>query len=210
MSDVNVQLVRECFELNRFRVATNWRPDGGAGHDTSAQLYIEQSESSVDGDPPGVWLRPHELSAIPRALVDVRAWHADRFYPSVIEGNPVLGQFASSESRQAACAAFGVDSLRTILVISELPHSAGPRNRTLELIAQLGIDHVMEFPALLSDLVSRVSVNAGYPGSHTLQTIRLLKRYRLVRNQQLEFLFSRYAPVDPAAPFAGAADPPEG
>ncbi len=53
------------------------------------------------------------------------------------------------------------------------------------------MNHVLEFPAILNDLVERVMVSGTYTGSAAMQLLQLLKRYRLFRNQQLEFTFPR-------------------
>jgi hypothetical protein len=87
-----------------------------------------------------------------------------------------------------------------VLVVSELPVSTEPRNRALDLLAGLGIGHVLEFPVLLGDMVERIHAHGNYAPSQTLQTMRLLKRYHLIRRQQLEFRFAVDPPVPPMPP----------
>ena len=54
MSDINLQLVRECFELNRFSVLTHWRhPDERArGGEGAALLFVERSGGEESGPAP--------------------------------------------------------------------------------------------------------------------------------------------------------------
>jgi hypothetical protein len=191
MGDVNVQLVREFYELNLFQVLTNWqqgqwrvRPGEHAG-----QLFVQNTNVGLPRELPFL-LHPSDISAIERAVVEVRAWHGERFYPSLIEANPVLAQFVSEESLALAREVFAHQPFVTILVVSELPASPELRARSLSLLEQSGIGHVMEFPHLLRDVLDKIDVNGHYPSSPTLQTMRLLKRYRLIRNQQMEFPFS--------------------
>ena len=53
MSDVNLQLVREFFELSLFRVLTNWQQAVWRPQDTeqSVQLYVENTQRPVDRAP---------------------------------------------------------------------------------------------------------------------------------------------------------------
>lgn len=199
MGDVNVQLVREFFELNVFQVLTNWqqgpRPRPG---EHSGQLFVQNTNPGMPRDLPFL-LHPSDVTSITRAVVEVRAWHGDRFYPSVIEANPVLSQFVSDESLALAREIFGDVAFSTILVVSELPAGIELRSRSLRLLQECGIGHVMEFPLVLRDLLSKVDESGNYPASQTLQTLRLLKRYKLVRNQQMEFSFA-VEPPPPEAP----------
>lgn len=190
MSDLNLQLVREFFELNLFRVLTNWQQDAWRprGGEPGSQVFVENSGLLGVGDPDFVLL-PAQIASIERAVVEVRAWHGDRFYASTIESNPVISQFAEHDSLALARDVFGGRDFRTILVVSELPATPEHRMRSINLLREAGIGYVMEFPSILQDLLDRVSVNGNYAASPTLQLIRLLKRYRLVRNQQMEFSF---------------------
>lgn len=210
MSDINVQLVREFFELHLFHVLTYWQegsprlpepmPRGG---DAPLLLFVENTNHD-HAQRPEFLLSSRSIGAIERAVVEVRAWHADRFYASVVEGNAVLGHVASAETRQLAEHVLGTREFSTILVISELPASAEPRDKALTLLRQLGVDHVLEFPALLSAMLEKVHAQGHYAPSATLQTLRLLKRYDLIRRHQLEFLF----PFEPVAesPLPASAD----
>lgn len=201
MDDVNLQLVREFFELNMFRVLTNWQqnPLRGRPADTGGQLFVENTAAAPVRELPFL-LTPADIPFVQRAMVEVRAWHADRFYPSVIESSPVLHQFVAAEPLALAQEVFADEVFRTILVLSELPATHDQRSRSIELLQRTGIDHVIEFPVILQGLLNNLSVNANYSASSTLQTLRLLKRYRFIRNQQMEFSFSTEPPV--AAPTA--------
>ncbi len=201
MSDVNLQVVREFFELNLFRVLTNWQQDPRilAHGDQAGQLFVDNSNAAAPRPLPFV-LRPDDLASIERAVVEIRAWHTDRFYPSVIESNPILTEFVSEDSLALAREVFQQQSFATILVISELPVSAEQRSRSIELLEKSPVDHVIEFPLLLHDLLQKVNVSGSYPDSQTLEMLRLLKRYKLTRNQQLEFAFATEAPVAATPP----------
>jgi hypothetical protein len=207
VSDLNMQLVRECFELNRFHVLTHWQhEDLVHSAEPGYLLFVERIVAETEREAEFV-LRAEEIGRIRRAVVEVRAWHADRVYPSVIEGSPALAHVASEETRALGQSAFLTDDFTSILVISELPSSPRHRARSVQLLQELGIGHVIEFPTILQDLLAHTSANGNYAPSQTLQTLRLLKRYNFIRRQQLEFLFPLEAPVAPGK-IAVAADAP--
>ncbi len=193
MAEVDLQLVREFFELNQFKVFTHWpQHDSDNTTDGGVQLYIERAATVEAGDADSI-LTPVDLQRIHRAVVEVRPWHTDRFYASLIEANPVLTQFAEPWSLGHAQEFFGSDEFKRILIISELPRGAEQRSQAVLRLAQTSVDHVIEFPAILAELTERVMLSGTYAGSPTLQLLQHLKRYRLLRNQQLEFTFPREA-----------------
>ena len=207
MNDLNMQIVREFFELRLYHVLTHWQHEeaGGRGADPGTLLFVEPQHT--EHDPLPNFLLTHEdLSHIPRCVVDIRAWHGDRFYPSVVESNPVLGRVASEETHQLAQEIFSTDEFTTLLVISELPQSHDPRMRALACLQDLGLDHVIEFPTLLSDMVQRINPHGQYTASPTLQLLRLLKRYDFIRRQQMEFPFPVEAPTTTITPAIETTD----
>ncbi len=190
MTDIDLQLVREFFELNFFQVTTRWRQqDAGDAHgEGGLQLYIENAKPGPE-DTLDVVLHPADLPHIHYAVVEIRAWHSDRFYSSLIDSNPVVTQFAEPWALGPARDFFGMDDFKTILVVSELPRAAEQRSQAIQRLKRTGIDHLIEFPSVLQSLVGKVVLNGTYTGSPTLQILQLLKRYRLLRNQQMEFTF---------------------
>ncbi|HEX73460.1 MAG TPA: hypothetical protein ENN65_09115 [Candidatus Hydrogenedentes bacterium] len=201
MSDLNTQLVREFFELNQFRVLTHWQHQKlPRVADPSTMLFIERMHPDT-AEEIDFLLRAAQAPLIHRAVVEVRAWHADRFYPSVIESSPVLAHVAGEEVHALGLSVFDGADFTSILVISELPASLKRRARSLELLQEMGIGHVIEFPTILQAILERISAHGNYAPSQTLQTLRLLKRYNLIRRQQLEFSFPTEAMAADAQPF---------
>jgi hypothetical protein len=208
MSDLNVQLVREFFELNSFRVMTHWQQDHikTKTPERGLQLFVENAGMPA-ATAPGFLLRVNDAAALNRAVVEVRAWHADRMYASHVESNPVLFDVANEESMTLGRNFFGTDDFTTVLVIGELPASPEPRERTLAALRQKNLGHVIEFPTILFELLEKVHPNVSYTSSLTLQMLRLLKRYDFIRYQQLELPFPTEAPVGAAGTPVLAADP---
>ena len=189
MSDVTHQIVRCFFELRGFRIWTNWRSGDGP------QFCVDNPNPAPSTVDKGFLFYPLDMPSVERAAVAVRAWHGERLYPSVIEANPGLTAAFNDEMLHPADEYFQGQPYLKLLIVSEFPVSQQPRARVIELLRDSPVDHVMEYPALLQDLLNRVDVNSTYTGSPLLQTLRILKRYHFFRNQQLEFAF----PHDPDA-----------
>lgn len=207
MADVSLQLVREFFELNLFHVLTNWQQDPWSPRaaEQSAQLFVENARPLITREP-GFALPAEDLALLERAVVEIRAWHGDRFYPSVIEANPALFQFVGPEALSLAREVFNGRPFSAVLVISELPASPEQRRRAIDLLRRAGVQHVIEFPTILQELLQKVSADIHYAGSPTLQTLRLVKRYRLARDQQMELPFAMEPPTPSVPPRVEAVE----
>ena len=183
MSDINMQLVREFFELNLFYVLPHWQfeADQRDQEYMVALLFVEQ-HAPVAAIALDCLLRPGDIKGVQRAVVEVRAWHADRLYPSVIESSPVFARVASEQTRVLAESVFGCQDFKIMLVVSEFSSAPARREQAVKALQALGIDHVIEFPTMLAEIVRLVSGQGVMP-LHSLQTIRLLKRCGFIRRQ---------------------------
>ncbi len=210
MGDVSHQLVRSFFELCRFRVWANWHqpPGGRPAGDYGPQLFVENPEPREKTPGAGFVLYPLDLPNLARAVVEVRPWHGDRFYPSAVENTPGLAQIFQADALGAARDYFGGQDFLCVLVISELPITSRPRARSIQLLREAGIAHVMEFPSIVQELLTRVNPHLPYTGSPVLQVLRLMKHYRFIRNQQLEFPFT-FDPANRPAEDVEATTPPD-
>ena len=54
-----------------------------------------------------------------------------------------------------------------------------------------GVDHVLTFRTILDSMVQRVESNQSYAKSDTLQLLRLLRVYDMVKSPQLELFPDR-------------------
>ncbi len=176
MDEVGKELVRSFFELNGFLVSK----------DTS--LLIKRPRS-VKGSPGSFVLSPEHLGKIRQAVVDVKAWHTEVFFPSVINSTPELFKFVEQEHLKSAEEFFQTKTFKKITVISKLPSVKETLKKSIAVLKQNGIDHAIEFPTVLSFLVNYVKTNINYDDG-LLQLIRILKCYNFYRSPQLE-LFPR-------------------
>ena len=196
MADTNTSVVREFFEANSFSVITNRKfqlqkaePPGRYSIDMlAANMNYSEPKTALP-----MRLQAEHLRYIPNVIVDVKGWHSYRFSPSLVTSKPELFYFVSDGPLKFARRIFKDAPFKSILVISEAPASKTVWSKMEELLRQGGIDHVLEFPTILSFLIAHVQVSNNYVESDTLQLLRFLKRYRLVKGHQLELPFKKKA-----------------
>ena len=156
----------------------------------------KQPKPALAGEPECL-LQPGDVQSIQRAVVEVRAWHADRMYASVIESSSVFARVASEQTRTLAETVFNSQDYKIVLVVSEFSASPDKRDKAVSILQNNDIDHVIEFPTLLADMLRLISPQNNYAPSHTLQMMRLLKRYNFIRKQQMEIFFPAPTPDAP-------------
>jgi hypothetical protein len=61
------------------------------------------------------------------------------------------------------------------------------------MLKEHGIDGIISFRSMLLDIIERVEINKSYGKSDTLQVIRILKNYDLLKDAQLDLLSDRLA-----------------
>jgi hypothetical protein len=192
MADTNIRVVREFLEANNFTVITNRKfklqkadPPGRY----SIDLLAMNMHCTAPKAPIPMRLQAEHLRHIPNMIVDVKGWHSHRFSPSVLSSTKELFYFVSAPALEFARTSFGGAPFKSVLVISEAPATEEIWQGMEEILREKGIDHVLEFPTILSYLISHVEVSVNYDGSDILQLLRFLKRYGLVKDLQLEFPF---------------------
>jgi hypothetical protein len=184
MPDINETVVRHFFELNDFLVRTNikyWVASERSAGESDIDLVVLNLNPDKRNPPQSFVLTLDELPGIRQAIVETKGWHTNSFTRSVIKTNPRIFNFVRPEAIAAARDTVLYDAdFRRILVISSLSRSQQHRHAAVELLKAGGIDHVIEFETIVRFIVDQVEANKNYPDSEILQTIRLLKVYRIV------------------------------
>ena len=85
----------------------------------------------------------------------------------------------------------GPGPVARILCIPQLPASGDLKKKTITLLREKGIDGVISYPTMLSELIKHVDTNKNYEKSNVLQMIRILKTYGLFKDDQLDLFSSR-------------------
>jgi hypothetical protein len=192
-------IVREYFEQNGFFVRQVRKHAVQARRKTSDEeidLVVYNPTWTRDRGRPEFFLFAGELPKLHRAVVAVKPWHSDVFTPGMLRSSPEIFKFVEAAvQRQAARffpveeeggAAGGADQPAKVLVLPALPIQEPFRSQSVELLKERGVDGILSFRAILLDLIDRVEVNRSYRKSDTLEVLRILKNYDLLREPQMD------------------------
>ena len=193
MSAVSETIVREYFELHEFLVRQHRKYIVQTKHeeDDIDFFVLNPHPQKREAEMPFVLTAP-DLRFVERAIVVVKGWHTETFSSAVLTHAPQIFRFVEPKVFQQAARAFGKDGAPLkILVVPALPQSAEAREQSIALLRSKGIDAVIPFCTMLTDLVKSTEVNRNYQKSDLLQLVRILKNYDFFKEPQLELFKSR-------------------
>ena len=174
--------------------------------DEEIDLVVLNPTWNRAGRKPDFFLFATELPYLHRAVVAVKPWHTDVFTPGMLKSSPEIFKFLEAAVQKQASRLFPADESASpgageaderpddfakVLVLPALPTQEPFRSQSVELLKSRGVDGIISFRAILLDLVARVEVNRSYRKSDTLEVLRILKNYDLLRDPQLDLLPSR-------------------
>jgi len=200
MSAIDEGIVREYFEQNGFFVRQVRKYQVQARRKTADEeidLLVHNPTWRKGSRRPDFLLFSSELPFVHRAVVAVKPWHTDIFTPTMLKGSPEIFGFLEQNVVKQATRLFptegeGVSSdVTKILVLPALPTAEPFRSQSVELLKERGVDGVISFRAMLLDLIDKIDAHRNYGKSDTLQVIRVLKNYDLLRDAQLDLLSDR-------------------
>jgi len=189
MSAVSETIVREYFELHEFLVRQHRKHIGQtrAEDEDDIDFFVLNPQPRQREEALPFVLGSDQLPFIDRAIVAVKGWHTDIFSSSRLTHSPEIFRFVEPKVFAQATRAFGTQGAPLkILVVPALPQERGAQAESIALLRSKGIDAVIPFRAMLSELVSRIEVNRNYQKSDVLQMIRILKNYDLIKEPQME------------------------
>jgi hypothetical protein len=202
MSAIDEGIVREYFEQNGFLVRQVRKYDVQARKKTGDEeidLIVYNPAYQRGARKPEFFLFSGELAYIHRAIVVVKGWHTGRFTPTMLKSSPEIFGFLQDNVLKEVTRLFPQDAetlaasgeeggvLPTkILVLPSLPTAEPFRSQSVQLLKERGVDAIISFRAMLLDLIEKIEVNRSYGKSDTLQVIRILKNYDLLKDAQLD------------------------
>jgi hypothetical protein len=188
MSAVSETIVREYFELNGFLVRQQRKYIAQTRREDEEIDFFLLNPQPRDREVPLPFiLTTEELPGIVRAVVVVKGWHTETFSSAVLANAPEIFRFVEPAVFKRAAESFGDDgTLTKILVVPALPQGEEARLQSIELLRAKGIDAIIPFRTILSDLIEQTEVNRNYQKSDLLQTIRVLKNYNFFKEPQME------------------------
>ena len=203
MSAIDEGIVREYFEQNGFLVRQARKYQVQARRKTGEEEIdlVVYNPSWVRGARrPDVFLFSSELAFVQKAVVAVKGWHTDVFTPATLKGSPEIFRFLEEKVLKDASGFFppeteaeGGGTLTKILVLPSLPTAEPFRSQSVELLKGHGVDAIISFRSMLLDILDKIEINQNYSKSDTLQVMRILKNYDLLKDTQLDMFPDRAA-----------------
>jgi hypothetical protein len=200
MSAIDEGIVREFFEQNGFFVRQVRKYQVQARRKTGDEeidLLVHNPVWQKGSRKPDFFLFSTELQFVHQAVVSVKPWHTEVFTPVMLKGSPEIFGFLEQNVLKQAARLFpsegdgiGCDVTK-ILVLPALPTAEPFRSQSVELLKERGVDGIISFRAMLLDIIEKIEANRNYGKSDTLQVIRVLKNYDLLKDAQLDLLSDR-------------------
>jgi len=202
MAAIDEGIVREFFEHHGFFVRQVRKYQVQARKktgDEEVDLLVYNPTWRPGVRKPDFFLFSSEMQYIQRAVIAVKPWHTEVFTPGMLKNAPeVFGFLEKNVVKQATKlfpavgAAEGGEDLEPdvskILVLPALPTAEPYRSQSVQLLKDKGVDGIISFRTMLTDLIESVDANRNYGKSETLQVLRLLKNYELLKDPQMDLL----------------------
>lgn len=201
MAAIDEGIVREYFEQNGFLVRQLRKYQVAARRKTSTEevdLLVFNPGWQPEARKPDFFLFSTELPFIQKAMVAVKGWHTGVFTPNMLKNSPDIFGFLEENVLKNVTRFFpppgpGEGELTKILVLPSLPTAEPFRSQSIALLKERGVDAIISFRSMLLDLLEKIEVNQNYTKSDTLQVMRLMKNYDLLKDAQLD-MFPERAP----------------
>ncbi|MET0263581.1 MAG: hypothetical protein ABW223_11825 [Rariglobus sp.] len=202
MSAIDEGIVREYFEQNGFLVRQVRKYQVSARKKTGDEeidLLVYNPSWQRSERKPDFFLFSNELPLVHRAMIAVKGWHTGVFTPNMLKSSPEIFRFLEDNVMKEATRFFpaaeateeGGDPLTKILVLPSLPTQEPFRSQSVAMLKERGVDAIISFRSMLLDLVEKTEINRNYGKSDTLQVIRILKNYDLLKDAQMDLLNER-------------------
>ena len=204
MSAIDEGIVREYFEQNGFLVRQARKYQVQARRKLAEEeidLTVFNPAWQRSARKPDFFLFSNELPFVHKAIVAVKGWHTGVFTPAMLKSSPEIFGFLEENVLKNVTRFFPAEAtedeggaLTKILVLPSLPTAEPFRSQSVEMLKARGVDAIISFRAMLLDLLEKIEINQNYSKSDTLQVMRILKNYDLVKETQLDLLPDRGAP----------------
>lgn len=204
MAAIDEGIVREYFEQNGFLVRQVRKYQVQARRktgDEEVDLIVYNPAYARNSRRPDFFLFANELAYVHRAIVVVKGWHTGIFTPTMLKSSPEIFRFLEEKVTKEVKRFFPVDAgepgnapdVTKILVLPSLPTAEPFRSQSVAMLKEHGVDGIISFRSMLLDIIERVEINKSYGKSDTLQVIRILKNYDLLKDAQLDLMTERHS-----------------
>ncbi|MCH6257156.1 hypothetical protein MLD52_11410 [Puniceicoccaceae bacterium K14] len=199
MLKLDETIVQEYFEYNGFLVKALRKACPQAKRslaDEGASLYVKNSNFVSGGRDPAFTIFSSELRYMDSAIICVRGWHEDKAALATMTDGAEVAKYVETKISKKISKWFPQDVLESIgikeapmkiLVAPVFPMHEQYRREIERVLREHGIDAILSFKSLLVDLIEHVNTKEVYPKSESLQLIRMLKTFDLVKSSQMNF-----------------------
>lgn len=208
MSAIDESIVREYFEQNGFLVRQMRKYQVTARRKTTDEeidLLVYNPAWQRGERKPDFFLFVNELKYLHQAVVAIKPWHTDVFTPGMLKNSPEIFRFLEGNVLKQAARFFpktgkadstvaGGDEITRVLVLPSLPTQEPFRSQSVQMLKERGVDGIISFRAMLQDLIENIETNLNYRKSDTLQVMRILKNYDLLKDPQMDLLTPKTRP----------------
>lgn len=193
MSGVNETLIREFFEARGFLVHQQRKfVAPGLHDDDEIDLFVLNPRAPQPSRPLPAVLDASHVADLAAAAVAIKGWHSETFSVALLAQEPEVARFTDPDRIRRSAAALGLDTpLTRVLVVPSLPQNKAARDEAVAALRTRGVDAILPFRAALADLIQHTEVNRNYAKSDTLQILRILKNYDLLKDPPLELFRPR-------------------
>ena len=201
MSAIDEGIVREYFEQNGFLVRQARKYQVAARRKLAEEeidLLVFNPAWRRGLRKPDFFLFSSELPFVHKAVVAVKGWHTGVFTPTMLKSSPEIFAFLEQNVMKEAERFFPPESVdddggspTKVLVLPSLPTAEPFRSQSVEMLKARGVDAIISFRAMLLDLLDKIETNQNYTKSDTLQVMRILKNYDLLKDPQMDLLPER-------------------
>ncbi len=201
MSAIDEGIVREYFEQNGFlvRQARKYQVAARRKHaEEEIDLIVYNPAWQRGARKPDFFLFSSELPFVQKAVIAVKGWHTGVFTPQMLRSSPEIFNFLEQNVLKEAARFFPPEVAESagaaptkVLVLPSLPTAEPFRSQSVELLKSRGVDAIISFRAMLLDLLEKIEINQNYTKSDTLQVMRILKNYDLLKDSQLDMFPDR-------------------
>jgi hypothetical protein len=201
MSAIDEGIVREYFEQNGFlvRQARKYQVVARRKHaEEEFDLIVYNPAWQRGARKPDFFLFSSELPLVQKAVIAVKGWHTGVFTATMLKSSPEIFSFLEQRVLKEAARFFPPEAPddagaapTKVLVLPSLPTAEPFRSQSVELLKSRGVDAIISFRSMLIDLLEKVEINQNYTKSDTLQVMRILKNYDLLKDTQLDMFPER-------------------
>lgn len=187
MPAVSETFVREFFELLGFLVRQQRKYVTPGARDDEVIDFLVLNPRPVNEGPLPLTPTAEELQRVSRAVVVVKGWHTETFSAARLNAAPEVFRFVEPAIfRRATRELGGGPRPKRVLVVPALPQDPALRQASLDLLRDKGVDAVLPFRMVLTELIRRTETNRNYQKSDLLQIIRVLKHHDFIKDTQME------------------------